>query len=90
MIPFFQKYSTKQYIKSKPINFGYKLCYLKTILGNLIQCDPYSSKGDHNPKLGLEGSVVTKLVNNWPSEFSELICLTNKPRSYCQRESSEK
>ena len=70
MIPYFGKHSAKQYIKGKPIKFGYKLWCLNTNFGYLIQCDPYSGKGDHNVKLGLGGSVVAKLVNKLPSEFS--------------------
>ena len=55
MIPYFGKPSAQEYIKGKPIKFRYKLWYLNTNFGYLIQCDPYSGKGDHNAKLGLGG-----------------------------------
>ena len=70
MIPYFGKHSAKQYIKGKPIKFGYKLWSFNTNFGYLIHCDPYSGKGDHNAKLGSEGSVVARLVNKLPSESS--------------------
>ena len=76
MIPYFGKHSAKQYIKGKPIKFGSKLWCLNTNLGYLIQCDPYSGKGDHNGKLCLGGSVVVRLVNKLPSEFLHLVPLS--------------
>ena len=77
MIPYLRRHSGKQYIKSKPINFRYKLWCLNTNVGYLIQCDPYSGKGDHNVKLGLGGSVVARLVNKLPSEFSFTMTFDN-------------
>ena len=77
MIPYFGNHSAKQYIKGKPIKFGYKLWYLNTNFGYLIRCDPYSGKGDHNVKLGLGGSVVARLVNKLPSEFSFNVTFDN-------------
>ena len=70
MIPYFGKHSAKQYIKGKPIKFGHKLWCLNTNLGYLIQCNPYSGKGDHNAKLGLGESVVARFVTKLPSGFS--------------------
>ena len=77
MIPYFGKHSAKQYIKGKPIKFGYKLWCLNTNFGYLIQCDPYSDKGDHNARLGLVGSVVARLFNKLPSEFSFNVTFDN-------------
>ena len=77
MIPYFGKHSAKQYIKGKPINFGYKVWCLNTNNGYLIQCDPYSGKGDYNPKLGLRGSVVTKLIRKLPSDFKFNVTFDN-------------
>ena len=36
--------------------------HLYNNIGYLIHCDPYSGKGVRNAKLGLGGSVVTKLA----------------------------
>ena len=69
MIPYFAKHFAKQYMKGKPINFGYKVWCLNTNNGYLIQCEPYSGKGDYNPKHGLGVSVVTKLIQKLPSDF---------------------
>ena len=63
--------------KGKPIKCRYKLWCPYTNLSYLIQCDPYSGKGHHNAKVGLEGSVVARLVNKLPSEFSFKLTLDN-------------
>ena len=63
MIPYFGEHLAKYYIKTKPIKFGCKIWCLNTNFGYLIQCDSYSGKGDYNNRLGLGGSVVTRLVN---------------------------
>ena len=44
---------------------GYKVWCLNTDNGYFIQCDPYSGKGDYNPKLDLGGSMVTKLIQKY-------------------------
>ena len=44
MIIYFGEHSAKQYIKGKPIKFGYKLWCLITNLGYLIHCDPLHKK----------------------------------------------
>jgi len=41
MVPYYGRHSTKQFIRGKPIRFGYKLWCLNTRLGYLIQFDPY-------------------------------------------------
>ena len=77
MIPYSGKHSAKQYIKCKPIKFGYKLWCLYTNFGYLIQYDPYSGKGDHNAKLGLGGSIVARLLNKLPNEVSFNVTFDN-------------
>ena len=77
MIPYFGKHSTKQYIKGKPIKFGYKVSCLSTNNDFFIQCDRYSGKGDYNPKLGLGGSVVTKLTRRLPIDFKFNVTFDN-------------
>ena len=77
MIPYFGKHSTKRYIKEKPIKFGYKVWCLNTNNGYLIQWDPYSGKGYYNPKLGLGGSVVTKLTRKLTSDFKFNVTFDN-------------
>ena len=75
MIPYFAKHFAKQYMKGKPSNFGYKVWCLNTNNGYLIQCEPYSGKGDYNPKPGLGVSVVTKLIQKLPmSHLINFLC----------------
>jgi len=67
MIPYFGHHSAKQFIRGKPIRFGYKVWCLTTPLGYLIQLDPYqgASKGSYGD-VGLGGSVVLKLISRLP------------------------
>jgi len=44
MIPYFGRHSAKQFIRGKPIRFGFKIWCLNTRLGYLVQCDPYQGK----------------------------------------------
>ena len=41
MIPYFDKRSAKQFIRGKPIGFGYKMWVLTTPLGNVLQFEAY-------------------------------------------------
>ena len=56
--------------KSRPFCIMINQRFLNAFQFYLIQCDPYSGKGDHNAKLGLARSVFARLVNKLPSEFS--------------------
>ena len=66
MIPDCGKHSAKQYIKGKPIKFGYKLWCLNNHLDYLAQCKPYSGKSQTVPVLGLGKSIITKLMKPSP------------------------
>lgn len=64
MIPYFGRHSAKQFMRGKPIRFGFKIWCLNTRLGYLVQCDPYQGKGSYvDPQLGLGGSVVRFLLS---------------------------
>ena len=77
IIPYYEKHSAKQYIKGKPIKFGYKLGCLNSCLGYLVQCEPYSGKSQTVPALGLGGSVVTKLMKLLPDNLSFEVTFDN-------------
>lgn len=67
MIPYFGRHSAKQFIRGKPIRFGFKVWCLNTRLGYLVQCDPYQGKGSYlDPQFGLGGSVVRYLMTKLP------------------------
>ena len=68
MIPYFGRHGAKQFIRGKPIRFGYKMWCLCTPLGYLVQTIPYSGAGGlvRIPDLGLGGSVVTSLIEAVP------------------------
>ena len=69
MIPYFGHHSSKQFIKSKPIRFGFKVWSLADPLGYVIQFDTYvGARGVQQPygPLGLGGSVVKDLISELP------------------------
>ena len=70
MIPYYGHHSAKQFIRGKPIRFGYKMWCLTTPLGYLIQFDPYqgAAKCDYGD-VGLGGSVVLKLISQLPDSL---------------------
>jgi hypothetical protein len=67
MIPYYGRHSTKQFIRGKPIRFGFKVWCLNTRLGYLVQCEPYQGKGTSlDGDVGLGGSVVLDLISELP------------------------
>jgi len=66
MVPYYGRHSAKQFIRGKPIRFGYKVWSLNTPLGYCAQMDPYQGAGVTDQQLGLGGSVVVNLVNKLP------------------------
>jgi Transposase IS4 len=69
MVPYYGRHSSKQFIRGKPIRFGFKVWCLNSRLGYLIQCEPYQgASGSYDANLGLGGSVVTSLMENLPTE----------------------
>jgi len=67
MIPYYGRHSAKQFIRGKPIRFGFKLWCLNTRLGYLVQCEPYQGGGTQiDSNLGLGGSVVVDLLSELP------------------------
>jgi len=67
MVPYYGRHSSKQFIRGKPIRFGFKVWCLNSRLGYLIQCDPYQgSSGSFNADLGLGGTVVSQLASTLP------------------------
>ena len=67
MVPYFGRHSSKQFIKTKPIRFGFKLWRLCSILGYIVQFEPYTGAGDvRYRELGVGGSVVADLLSGLP------------------------
>ena len=67
MIPYYGRHSAKQFIRGKPIRFGFKLWCLNTRLGYLIQFEPYQGGGTQiDGELGLGGSIVMDLLSELP------------------------
>ena len=67
MVPYFGRHSGKQYLKGKPMRYGYKLWSLATRLGYLVQCEPYQ-KTEASTELGLGGQVVLDLLSELPTD----------------------
>ena len=66
MIPYYGLHGAKQFIRGKPICFGYKFRVLTTPLGYTLQFEPYQgAKGRQAPEcpgLGIGGAVVIDLI----------------------------
>ena len=69
MIPYFGRHGAKQFLRGKPIRFGYKMWCLCDRLGYLIQCDPYQGAcRTYNKELGVEASVIIDLASELPPD----------------------
>ena len=64
MIPYYGKHYAKQYIKGKPIRFGYKNWALCTYNGYCVAFDIYTGKSTRERQFGLGGDVVLSLLRN--------------------------
>ena len=72
MVPYYGRHSAKQFIRGKPIRFGYKVWSINTPAGYCIQVEPYQGKGVTDPNLGLGGSVVMGLAEKLPGGHHQL------------------
>ena len=61
-VPYFGHHGCKQYMRNKPVRFGYKFWVAATPLCYAIQFYPYTDSS-----LGLGGSVVANLTEKLPS-----------------------
>ena len=67
MVPYFGKHGCKQYIKGKPVKFGYKIWCLCTVLRYLLQFEPYHPRKHASNGLPVGASIVTDLLSELPS-----------------------
>ena len=78
MVPYYGRHSSKQFIRGKPIRFGFKVWCLNSRLGYLVQCEPYQGSSDSfSADLGLGGSVVTQLVKKLPPALPYRLFIDN-------------
>ena len=70
MVPYYGRYPSKQYIKNKPIRYGYKIWCLNSPSGYLIQFEPYQGAGSVTIQhaLAMGGSVVMDLLKELPAK----------------------
>jgi len=66
MVPYYGRHGMKQFIRGKPVRFGYKVWSLNTPLGYCIQFEPYQGSGTTDSSFGLGGSVVLDLISELP------------------------
>lgn len=70
MIPYFGKHSCKQFLRNKPVRFGYKAWVAALKYGYCLQFDIYQGKRqDRDPLLGLGESVVLHFSKTIANEF---------------------
>lgn len=70
MAPYYGRHGAKQFIRGKPIRYGFKLWCLNTPDGYLVQTEPYQGAGTvrMQTELGMGGSVVMDLISVLPEE----------------------
>ena len=68
MAPYFGRHGAKQFLRGKPIRFGYKFWCLCDRLGYLFQFEPYqgSSGPGYDRSIGLGPAVILALVAELP------------------------
>ena len=66
MVPYDEKHSARQFIRGKPIRFGYKVWLINSALGYCVQMEPYQGAEITNTELGVGGSVVVNLSKALP------------------------
>ncbi|XP_070179915.1 piggyBac transposable element-derived protein 3-like [Littorina saxatilis] len=65
MVPYYGRHGAKQFIRGKPIRFGFKMWVLTTPLGYIVQCEPYqgaTGRPTAYPGVGIGGEVVLDLI----------------------------
>ena len=72
MVPYYGRHGMKQFIRGKPIRFGYKVWSVNTPLGYCIQFEPYQGAGVTDSSLGLGGSVILDLMARLPEAKYQL------------------
>ncbi|XP_068240322.1 piggyBac transposable element-derived protein 3-like [Palaemon carinicauda] len=65
MIPYYGKHGAKQFIRGKPVRFGFKVWAACTSDGSLLYCEPYCGSDTKIPDIGLgQGpNVVVEMSN---------------------------
>lgn len=76
MIPYFGRNGCKQFIRGKPIRFGYKAWVLATPSGYCVNFDVYQGRKSQqtDEKLGLGESVVTNFAKLLQTNFPDFEC----------------
>ncbi|CAH2088127.1 unnamed protein product [Euphydryas editha] len=62
MIPYYGKHYAKQFIRGKPIRFGYKNWALCTSPGYMVAFSVYTGKSSEKKDFGLGGDVILNLI----------------------------
>lgn len=77
MIEYYGRHGCKQFIRGKPIRFGYKVWAMNTKNGYLINFEIYqgsipNSNPDHQKKYGKAAAPLLQLINDFPQEVKSL------------------
>ncbi|KAL7635346.1 UNVERIFIED_CONTAM: hypothetical protein RMT77_014413 [Armadillidium vulgare] len=72
MEPYYGHHSMKQFIRGKPVTFGFKFWCLTTPEGYLVKFHPYTGGGDKIPGKTVGSSVIEKLCLGFVTEGSSI------------------
>jgi hypothetical protein len=80
MVPYFGRHPRKQFIRSKPVRFGFKLWNMCTSGGYAIQFEPYAGgkeKSSDRADFGSGGSVMLDLLSEMPQSLPYNVAFDN-------------
>jgi len=79
MIPYYGKHGTKQFIRGKPIRFGFKVWAVCSADGFLLHSEPYCGTSTEIPDIGLGHgpNVVMEMVNQIGLEAGQHVVFDN-------------
>lgn len=77
MVKYYGGHPVKQFIKGKPVRFGYKNWVLSSSTGYCYNFDVYCGKEDDSRKIPLGASIVLKFVNKIPRPENHTVFFDN-------------
>ena len=72
MIKYYGKHGSKQFIRGKPVRFGFKMFFLASSTGYSLHIEPYCGADNQltETSLGLGGNVVFSLAQAYDQGFT--------------------
>jgi len=77
MVAYYGRHSCKQFIRGKPIRFGYKVWCVNTFTGYLINFEVYQGKNpnanqDYEERFGKASAPLMQMIDDFPPQVQPL------------------